>query len=123
MEERGILSREARREKRVDWRGSKLVGERICWSSVPKGVPQLPRPAIIRLSGVTISVNVPDSEPRNPSKEFQLAEGIARRVRPPIYRHHSRRRHREILSVTPWPEDQMRIQLYSPFDPVCYLDY
>lgn len=28
---------------------------------VPKGLPQLPRPAIIRLSGATISVNVPDS--------------------------------------------------------------
>lgn len=33
-------------------------------SPVPRGVPQLPRPAIIRLSGATISVNVPDSELR-----------------------------------------------------------
>lgn len=76
-------------------------GVRSWWASgfagaqFPKGVPQLPRPAIIRLNGVTISVNVPDSEPRNPSK----AEGYrAARVQ---YRHHSRRRHREILSVTP----------------------
>lgn len=32
---------------------------------VPEGVPQLPRPAIIRLSGATISVNVPDSRTRS----------------------------------------------------------
>lgn len=40
-------------------------GGRICGSREPgsqERVPQLPRPAIIRLSGATISVNVLDSE-------------------------------------------------------------
>lgn len=55
-----------------------MVGGRICGSPVPKGLSQLPRPAIIRLSGSTISVNVPDSELRSPSKA-NLLEVSARR--------------------------------------------
>lgn len=60
------------------------MGGRICGSPVPKGLPQLPRPAIIRLSGATISVNVPDSGLPE-SKQGQLAGGIgAARAHHPI---------------------------------------
>lgn len=123
MEERGILSREACQEKRVDWRGSKLVGERICGSPVPKGVAQLPRPAIIRMSGVTISVNVPDSEPRNPSKA-KLAKGIARRERPPIPSPLASAPSRNIVryTLTRPPTAYLVIHI-SSFDPMRYLDY
>ncbi|KAK1137014.1 hypothetical protein K0M31_001542 [Melipona bicolor] len=50
-------------------KGSKLAGGVVggfaaTGNPVPKGASQLPRPAIIRLSGVTISVNVLDFELR-----------------------------------------------------------
>ena len=71
MEERGILSREGESlaERNVwtegvrSWWAGGFAGARF-----PRGLPQLPRPAIIRLSGATISVNVLDSELGSPSK-------------------------------------------------------
>jgi len=69
MEERGILSRERLAERNV-W----TEGVPSWWAGGFAGA-QFPRdslnclvPAIIRLSGATISVNVPDSELGSPSK-------------------------------------------------------
>jgi len=45
---------------------------------VPGGVPQLPRPAIIRLSGATISVNVPDPELGGRQGRLVLKVSLAR---------------------------------------------
>lgn len=76
MEERGILSRERERGLPGETCGLKgfQVGGRadLREPQVPQGLSQLPRPTIIRLSGATISVNVPDSE-LGESKQGQLA--------------------------------------------------
>lgn len=85
MEERGILSKQTCWEKRVDRGGFQVVGQHGygggfagAGSPVPKGVPQLPRPAIIRLSGATISVNVPDSELEAQQAQGRLAFKVSR---------------------------------------------
>lgn len=44
--------------------GGVVGGFAATGNPVPKGASQLPRPAIIRLSGATISVNAPDLELR-----------------------------------------------------------
>lgn len=70
MEEREhLIERESLAGRNVwtegvrSWWAGGFAGARF-----PKGLPQLPRPAIIRLSGATISVNVLDSELGSPSK-------------------------------------------------------
>lgn len=77
---KGHLIERERLARRNVW----TEGVRSWWAGgfagapVPKGLPQLPRPAIIRLSGATISVNVPDSG-LGESKQGQLAPKVSAR--------------------------------------------
>lgn len=62
-------------------KGSKLAGGVVggfaaTGNPVPKGASQLPRPAIIRLSGVTISVNVLDFELRLEPRPTSVASAL-----------------------------------------------
>jgi len=70
---------------------------------VPRGVPRLPRPAIIRLSGATISVNVPDPELEGQLEEPTGSRGVCRARARGIEQH----RHRPVEQrniVTPPPD-------------------
>lgn len=81
---------------------------------VPKGASQLPRPAIIRLSGATISVNVLDfelrSEPGPTSVVRALVPVPSLTPRPSPSRN--------IIRCTLTHQPNVYLAIYNPFDPV-----